>query len=172
MRIFLTLLTLSLFAMSASAADPDMHTVDHVDLQRYMGRWNVISHTPNFFEKNKVQTSDNYTMDPDGTIHVVFLFRKDSITNPVKSWKGTGHVVNTTTNADWKVRMFWPFTAGYHILELDTEYQWVVATTDNGKLIWIMSRSTYMPEELYNSIVQKVAARGLDVGKLEKVQQQ
>jgi apolipoprotein D and lipocalin family protein len=158
--------------MGASAAQPDLHTVEHVDLQRYMGRWNVISHTPNFFEKHKVGTSDNYTMDPDGTIHVVFLFRKDTITANQKSWKGTGQVVNTATNADWKVRMFWPFTAGYHILELDPDYQWVVATTDNGKLIWIMSRSTYLPEELYNSIVQKVAARGLDAGKLEKVQQQ
>ena len=157
--------------MSASAA-PDLHTVDHVDLSRYMGRWNVISHTPNLFEKHKVGTSDNYTMDADGTIHVVFLFRKDSIVNKVKSWKGTGHVVNTATNAEWKVRMFWPFTAGYHIIELDPDYQWVVATTDQGKLIWIMSRSTYMPEEQYNALVQKLAARGLDTGKLEKVQQQ
>jgi len=171
-RILLALLSLSFFALGASAAHPDLHTVEHVDLQRYMGRWNVISHTPNFFEKYKVGTSDNYTMDPDGTIHVVFLFRKDAITNHRKSWNGTGHVVNATTNADWKVRMLWPFTAGYHILVLDPDYQWVVVAGDKGKLIWIMSRSTYLPEELYNRIVQKVAARGLDAGKLEKVQQQ
>jgi apolipoprotein D and lipocalin family protein len=172
MRTILTLLSLSLFAMTAAAAEPNMKTVDHVDLQRYMGRWNVISHTPNMLEKHKVGTSDNYTMDADGTIRVTFLFRKDTITNTVKSWKGKAHVVNTTTNADWKVQMFWPFTAGYHILELDPDYKWVVATTDHGKLIWIMARDTYLPEELYASIVAKCAARGLDVGKLEKVQQQ
>lgn len=171
MRFLLIVFFSSFLAMIASAA-PDVHTVDHVDLQRYMGKWNVISHTPNFFEKHKVATSDNYTMDPDGTIQVDFLYRKDSITNPQKSWKGTGHVVNKTTNADWKVRMVWPFTSGYHILELDSNYQWVVAATDGGKLIWIMSRSTYMPEELYNSILQKLNARGLDTSKLEKVQQQ
>jgi apolipoprotein D and lipocalin family protein len=171
MRFLLTVLSLPLLAVIASAA-PDLHTVNHVDLQRYMGKWNVISHTSNFFEKHKVATSDNYTMDPDGTIHVTFLFRRESIANKQKSWKGTGQVVNSATNADWKVRMFWPFTAGYHIIELDPDYQWVVATTDGGKLIWIMSRSTYVPEASYDSIVQRLTARGLDTRKLEKVQQQ
>src|SRR4051812_1899538 len=100
-------------------APVSLHLVEHVDLDRYMGRWYVISNIPNFFENGKVATSDNYARRPDGKLDNIFAFRKGSFDAPEKRWEGVAWVTNTSSNAEWKVRLFWPFTSEYQIIELD-----------------------------------------------------
>jgi adenine/guanine phosphoribosyltransferase-like PRPP-binding protein len=50
-------------------------TVARVDLDRYLGRWYVISHVPYFLEKGKVATYDTYARRPDGKLVNNFTFR-------------------------------------------------------------------------------------------------
>jgi apolipoprotein D and lipocalin family protein len=170
----LLLSALSVCAVAVAQAESPpaaLHTVDHVDLPRYMGRWYVISHVPNFLEKNKVNTSDNYALKDDGTIAVTFVFRKASLDAPEKSWKGTGWVQNKTSEAEWDVRLFWPLKSSYRVLELDPNYQWVVASTEDGKLFWVMARTPTISVETYRMILDRIRAQGLDPAKLEKVLQ-
>lgn len=155
----------------STSAPPALHTVQHVDLDRYMGRWYVISHVPNFFEKDKVGTSDNYALRPDGRLDNVFVFRKGSLDAPEKSWKGIAWVTNTASNAEWKVRLFWPFTADYLLLELDPNYQWAVACNQDGKLFWVLARETSLPDNVYQEILTRIRHQGLDPSKLENVPQ-
>jgi len=162
---------LPLLALSAASAVPSLQTVDHVDLPRYMGRWYVIAHIPNFLERNKMGTSDNYALLPDGKLDDTYIFHKGSVDAPEKSWHGIGRIIDHSSNAVWKVRLIWPIAAGYRILELDPDYQWAVASTDTGKLFWILSRSKTMPDALYATIVNRLMLRGLDTGRLEKVPQ-
>jgi len=158
-------------AVARDAPDPDLTTVRHVDLPRYMGRWYVIAHVPNFLERDKVGTSDNYTLLPDGTLRDVFVFRKQSLDGPEKEWSGPGWVTDPATNASWKVRLFWPFAAGYHILELDPNYGWAVASTDSGGLFWVLARTTRLDTATYQEIEERLRRRRLDPGKLELVPQ-
>ena len=44
-------LALAVFAGGASAGTPLLASKAHVDLNRYMGRWWVIAHTPYFAER-------------------------------------------------------------------------------------------------------------------------
>jgi apolipoprotein D and lipocalin family protein len=158
-------------AATGDPARPDLTPVPHLDLPRYMGRWYVISHVPNFLEKDKVGTSDNYTLLPDGTLRDVFVFRRHSLAAPEEQWSGPGWITDRATNASWKVRLFWPFKAGYHVLELDPNYQWAVACTDSGKLFWILSRSPTLEEAVQREIKARLARRGLDPSQLEPVAQ-
>ncbi len=151
--------------------EPNLTTVPNVDLPRYMGRWYVISHVPTFLEKHKVGTSDNYSLLPDGTLRVDFAFHKKTLDAPEEYWKGSGKILNHTTNAAWKVRLIWPFTASYRILELDPNYQWAVATTDSGDMMWVLSRTETLPAPVYERIREKIADRGLDPTNLEMVPQ-
>jgi apolipoprotein D and lipocalin family protein len=164
-------LLLPFLALSAASATPSLQTVDHVDLPRYMGRWYVIAHIPNFLEKNKVGSTDNYAQLSDGKLDNTFTFRKGTLDAPEKSWHGTARVIDHNSNAVWKVRLFWPFSSGYRILELDPDYQWAVVSTDTGKLFWVLSRSPALPPELYARIVNRLLLRGLDTARLEKVPQ-
>jgi len=170
----LLLSALSLCAVAVAQAERPpaaLHTVARVDLTRYMGRWYVISHVPNFLEKNKVNTSDNYALKDDGTIGVTYMFRKGALDAPEKSWKGTGWILNKATEAEWSVRLFWPIKSSYWVLELDPNYQWVVAATKDGELFWVMARTPTISVETYRMILDRIRAQGLDPAKLEKVLQ-
>jgi apolipoprotein D and lipocalin family protein len=153
------------------APEPDIRTVSHVDLPRYMGRWYVISHVPNFLERGKVATSDNYTLLPDGTLRDAFKFREHSFDAQEEEWSGPGWVTNPTTNASWKVRLFWPFKAGYLILELDPNYGWAVASSGSGKLFWVLARTRTLDQATYRDILERLRKRRLDPSRLELVPQ-
>jgi apolipoprotein D and lipocalin family protein len=125
MMRFLPLLLPLLFVGCASAPKaPPLRTVDYVDMDRYLGRWYVIANIPYFLEKGKVASYDTYARRPDGTLVNDFTFRKGDFSAPEKTWHGSAWVVNTQTNAEWKVRFVWPFTATYLVLELDPDYRW------------------------------------------------
>lgn len=170
-RFGLLALICGLASLATVNAAPDTTPIPHLDLPRYMGRWYVIAHTPNFLEKHKVGTSDNYTLRPDGGIDVVFVFRKSSLQAPEKRWNAKAKVLNAPANSEWKVRFFSLINASYRVVDLDPEYRWVAASTASGALLWIMSRTPMMDDGDYQAIVQRMKAKGFAVEKLEKVPQ-
>lgn len=165
------LIALALSGCTTMTPAPDLKTVPSVDLARYMGRWNVIAYTPNFLEDGKVGSADTYLARPDGKMDNIYSFRKKTLEAPEKEWKGTAWVVNTQTNAEWKVRLLWPFTSQYLILELDPDYQWAIVASGGGKLVWVLARSTTLPEQTYLELKQMIDRRGLDASRMRLVPQ-
>lgn len=157
--------------MPASTKKPDLTPVASVDLDRYMGRWYVISAVPTIFEKGKVATSDNYARRADGRFDADFAFRKGSLDAPEQEWKGVAKIVDPATNARWKVQLFWPFWADYDILELDPNYRHAVVSSRGGKWLWVLARETTLPEATYRDLEARLAKRGLDPAKLVRVPQ-
>jgi apolipoprotein D and lipocalin family protein len=167
------MLLLGLGAGSAKADDvvPDLRTTPHVDLARFMGRWWVISHVPNFLEKGKVGTSDVYTAVSRTRMRTIFNFRKGSLDAPEEEWPGTARIINTTTNADWKVRLIWPFESRYLILDLDPNYGWAVVSNGSGKLLWVLSRTPKLDSYTYGVIMEHLRQRRFSPDALEMVPQ-
>ena len=67
-----TSISLFLFGVITGSvfAEPP-RTVDHVDLERYMGRWFEIAALPNYFQRHCVRdTTADYSLRDDGTIAV------------------------------------------------------------------------------------------------------
>lgn len=158
-------------ACSTMNNSASLRTVAHVDLDRYLGRWNVIAFTPNFLESGKVGTADVYARRPDGKLEANYVFRKGSLTAPEQVWKGVARVTNPATNAEWKVQLFWPFSADYLILELDPDYQWAVVASRGGKWLWILARDTTLPSATYQDLLGRIARRGLKAESLALVPQ-
>ena len=154
-----------------SSAKPNLTTVPSVNIDRYLGRWHVIAYTPNMLENGKVATADTYARRTDGKLEANYSFRKGSLDAPEQEWKGVATIVDRTTNATWKVQLFWPFSADYLVLELDPDYRWAVVASRGGKWVWILARDTTLPDSTYADLKQRVAARGLDAQKLTKVPQ-
>lgn len=150
---------------------PPLRTVPHVDMDRYVGRWNVIANIPYFLENGKVASYDTYARRPDGKLVNNFTFRKGSLDAPEQTWHGTAWVVNTETNAEWKVRFIWPFTSTYLVLELDPDYRWAVVGTPGRGLLWILARDHRLPDATYELILARIKAQGYDPAKLAKVPQ-
>ncbi len=153
----------------ASVSPP--RTVGHVDLNRYAGRWYVIANIPYFLENGKVASYDTYAVRPDGKLGNDFTFRKGGFDAPETTWHGTAWVVNTETNAEWKVRFIWPFTSTYLVLDLDPDYRWAVVGTPNRKLLWILARDRHLSDATYATILERLRAQCYDPANLAKVPQ-
>jgi len=146
-------------------------TVNHVDLDRYMGRWYVIANIPYLLEKGKVASFDSYARRPDGRLDNIFTFREGSLDAPEKSWKGVAWITNPETDAEWKVRFVWPFTSTYLVLELDPDYRWAVVGTPGRGLLWILARERRLSPADYEHILQLIERQGYDRTKLALVPQ-
>lgn len=169
LSLLLTLCVLS--ACTTMSSSPPVKTVEHVDLDRYMGRWYVIANVPYFLEKGKVGSSDNYARRADGKLQADFVFRKKTLSAPEQTWKGVATITNPVTNAEWSVSFIWPFRAAYRLVALDDSYRWAVVTNGSGTLIWVLSRTTTLPDGQYREILTRVSALGLASDKLVLVPQ-
>lgn len=176
MRPLLTVLVPSLLAAMlvagcVSSRQPGPATVASVDLDRYLGRWYVISHIPYFLEKGKIASYDTYARRPDGKLTNNFTFREKTLDGPEKTWEGTAEVIDQASHATWKVSFIWPISSTYKILALDPNYRWSVVSDGKAKLLWVLSRERRLPPETYAAILADLRLRGLPVDELELVPQ-
>lgn len=154
----------------AAAGDPVLETVSKVDLHRYLGRWYEIAKYPNRFEsKCGSNVTANYDLRPDGKLSVV----NKCMTYEGKMTESSGwaKVVDGQTNAKLKVTFFWPFFGDYWILELGQNYEYAVVGEPSRKYLWILSRTAKMDDAVYAGITSRLAAKGYDASKLERMKQ-
>jgi apolipoprotein D and lipocalin family protein len=147
---------------------PELKTVEHVDVVRYMGTWFEIAKFPQRFEKGLVGVTANYTLLPNGKVRVLNRGYKEDFNGKLETAKGKAWVVDTATNAKLKVSFFWPFAGNYWILELGKDYEYVVVGDESRKYLWILSRTPQMDEAVYNELLKRVQDKGFDISKLEK----
>ena len=125
----MTLAFSAVFTLGACASkQPELETVDHVDIGRFMGDWYVIANIPTFVERGAHNAVETYALNDDGTIATTFTFRKDGFDGKLKEYNPKGFVLDTETNALWGMRFIWPIKADYRIVWLDDDYtQTVIA---------------------------------------------
>jgi apolipoprotein D and lipocalin family protein len=150
---------------------PPIHTVDHVDLNRFMGDWYVIANIPTPFEKDVYNGIESYRLAEDGTVETTFTFNKGSFDGPVKTYRPRGFVRDPQSNAVWDMQFFWPIKAEYRIIYLNEDYTHTVIGRTKRDYLWIMAREAFIPASDYDRIVQFVAKEGYDVSKIQKVPQ-
>lgn len=146
-------------------------TVDQVDLERYMGQWYVIANIPYFGERGNVAGRAIYRPRDDGRMDDIYIYRKGNFEAPEKRLEGVAWVIDTDTNAEWKVRFYWPLSFGYHIVGLDDDYQWTMVGHPSRNYAWIMARAPEMDDALYQSLLDRFTALGYDATRLQKVPQ-
>ena len=167
-RIVFSVLALCL---AGCASRPPLKTVHHVDLPRYMGDWRVIANIPYWAEKDCVDSIESYALRPDGGIANSFRFRKKSFTAPQQRLDFVGRVVNTETNAEWRIQFAPLISARYFIIDLDPAYRWAVVGHPSRDYGWIMARQKTLPEATYRAILARLAKQGYDSGRFVKVPQ-
>ena len=164
----------AVLGLAGCAGSPEREpivTVEHVDLQRFMGDWYVIANIPTFVEKGAHNAIESYRLDDDGSIATTFTFRKDSFDGKQKTYTPRGFVLDTDSNAIWGMQFVWPFKGDYRIVYLDEGYTQTVVGRQKRDYVWIMARSPAIPDADYQRILAMLAGQGYDVTKIEKVPQ-
>jgi apolipoprotein D and lipocalin family protein len=170
LRFFLVVTSAMLLA-SCAAKGPEMKTVDHVDLERFMGDWYVIANIPTFLEKGAHNAIENYALNEDGTIATTFTFRADAFDGKEKEYSPKGFVKDTASNALWGMRFVWPIKADYRIVYLNEDYSQTIIARQKKDFVWIMARTPSISDEDYARMSEFVAELGYDMSKVEKVPQ-
>lgn len=156
---------------SCAAKGPEMKTVDHVEIERFMGAWYVIANIPTFLEKGAHNAVETYRLDDDGSIATTFTYRKDGFDGKRKEYNPRGFIRDTESNAIWGMRFVWPIKSDYRIILLNDDYTQTVIGRQKRDFVWIMARTPSISDEDYDRLVQFVAAAGYDIGELQRVPQ-
>ncbi|KAJ0984859.1 hypothetical protein J5N97_003215 [Dioscorea zingiberensis] len=158
-------------------AKKTMTVVKNLDIERYMGRWYEIASFPSFFQpRNGVNTRATYTLNNDGTVHVLNETWSDGKRDYIE---GTAYKADPASDeAKLKVKFYvppflpiFPVVGDYWVLYIDDDYQYAVIGQPSRKYLWILSRKTQIDEEVYNQLVEKAKEEGYDVSKLHKTPQ-
>jgi apolipoprotein D and lipocalin family protein len=160
------------FLVGCSGDDqPPLALAQHVDLERYAGRWYIIANIPYFAERGKVGSHFDVSF-PDGKVKDVYSARDGNFDVPLKSFTMNGYVVPGTGNARWRESPFWPVYLSYLILYVSPDYQYALVGYPGRGYGWVLSRSPTMGDATYTSLLQRFAAEGYDTKQFQRVPQQ
>ncbi len=168
----ITVLALLVLTLSACATRPDMPTVEHVELDRFMGDWYVIANIPTFIERDAYNAVERYELDDKGNIPTTFSFNKGGFDGPLKTYKPKGFIKDTKTNALWGMQFIWPIKADYRIVYLSEDYQRVIIGRKARDYVWLMARAPEIQDSDYQAMVDLTASLGYQIDKIRKVPQQ
>jgi len=163
----LILAVLPMFSVALSADEKPLSTVEHVDLQKYLGTWFEIARIEQRFQKGCFDSSAEYSLRDDGDIQVVnscsLVGKKDR-----KSATGRAWITDEDTNAKLRVQFVLTglklsFLSGrYWILDLAPDYSHALVGEPSREYLWLLSRSPEMPAEKIDAILAKAEALGYD----------
>jgi len=164
-------LTASLIAFSApettmaqSAPGSEPETVEHVDLDRYMGTWYEFARLPNRFQSQCTRNvTAEYTLQADGKVRVVN--RCETEAGSVDEATGIARVVDETTNAKLEVSFvrilgFSLFWGDYWVIGLGDDYDWAVVGHPNREYGWLLVRNPEVSEDLADEMFFVLESRG------------
>ena len=166
MRTFKFLCFIFATALLASCANQPVYrvsneavkTVSSVDLNRYLGKWYEIYRLPNWFEDEDCQTvTAEYSLRDDGHVKVLNTCYK---ANKKQEAIGIAKVVEGSNNAKLKVSFFRPFYGDYWVLDLASDYSWVLIGEPSGKYFWILARDKSLSPALEATLLSKAEKLG------------
>lgn len=171
-RIFVVLLLL--YGCILNTVSQASQAVDHVDLDKYLGRWYDIASYPASFQKGCRCTTADYEQLP-GKKYIRVTNRCIRFKNgksKMSKIHGKVFAVKGSDNAKLKGQFFWPFRGDYYIIGLADDYSWAVVGHPERKYLWILSRESYMPTDTYNHILSLIKSKGYDLKRLQKTSQE
>jgi len=159
MKTIITLIV-SLFLIGCSSKHPPLDTVKQVDIQKYKGTWYEIARFEHFFEKGCKNVTATYKLKNDVDIKVInrCTMIED---NEKKEATGVAYAIDDT-NSKLKVSFFRPFYGDYWIIDLASDYSYAVVGSPNRELLWILSRTKTIDENIKSEILKKLPSLGFD----------
>ena len=166
-RIMIAAISAGLLAGCASGPKVDNAPVAELDLERYLGEWYEIARFDHSFERGIEQAKAVYTQNEDGTIKV----ENSGIKNG-KPKTAIGKGKRTDTPALLRVSFFGPFYADYRVMMIDEGYTYALVGSGGANYLWILSRTSVLPDPEKGELVAEAKRRGYDTDKLIWVKQE
>lgn len=170
-KSLLALPLLAVGAFFACAPTRPLATVPSVDLERFMGDWYVQGHIPVGSEADAHNGVESYALADDGRILTSYVFREGAFDGELEVMEPVGFVKDRETNAEWGMRIIWPFQAQYLIAHLDDAYSETIIARARRDYAWIMTREPEITDERFAALVSRLEQMGYDVSEVRRVPQ-
>jgi len=167
-----TLITLTAVALGSviynylKPVKSDVEVIQDFDLEKYLGKWYEIARLDFFWEKNLKNVTAEYSENKDGSVKV----KNEGVqihSGKTKTSIGKAKLAAEPNEGKLKVSFFGPFYSGYHIVQIDTNYQDALVFGDNLDYMWILSRNPSISEERKEAYLAYAKSSGYDVSKLQ-----
>lgn len=159
-------LLLSLLASGCVGIPDGVQPVQNFDVQRYLGTWYEIARLDHSFERNLSRVSADYSLRSDGGVKVL---NRGWLAGQTR-WKeavGKAYFVKKSDQGYLKVSFFGPFYGSYVIFSLDhAGYQYSMISGPDHSYLWILARSTTLPEEVRQLLLTQARKAGFDTSAL------
>ena len=160
----LSIILFLLFILSCSNNKIEVRSLNDFEREKYLGKWYEISRIDNRFEKNLINVTAEYSLNPDGTVKVVNK-GYDKMKNTEKMIEGKAKIIDKGL---LKVYFVPFFGADYNVLYVDDDYQYAVVGGNRKNYLWILSRKDTLEEDIYDKLVKIALERGYDTKSLQK----
>lgn len=160
----LALVFMSFF--TACSSIPDGATaVKPFELKKYLGKWYEIARMDFKYERDMNNVTATYTMNDDGSVKV----DNQGYNYVDKEWKqaiGKAKFRGEPDEAKLKVSFFGPFYSGYNVIALDPEYKYALVAGNDLDLMWILARTTTIPDDIKQKYLAIAKSIGYDTSAL------
>lgn len=135
------------------------------DPEKYLGKWYEIARMDYRFERNLNNTTAQYSLNKDGSIHVInrgYNYKS----NKWEKAEGKAKLAGSPDEGKLKVSFFGPFYSPYTIVALDPDYQYALVAGKNLNYLWLLSRTRTIPENIKQGYLQKARNLGYKTSSL------
>lgn len=135
-----------------------------------LGRWYEIARIDSIFERNMSDTAAECSANGDGTLAVTER-GYNTLAGKWVTATGKGSFRPDASPVEIDLSFFWPFSSGYWIIAIDPGYNHALIRGRTMHELWIVSRTTTIPDEARTRYLDLARSAGYDVAKLVWVEQ-
>ncbi|MEQ1914965.1 MAG: lipocalin family protein [Sideroxydans sp.] len=155
-----------LFWLPCGAFAQPLATVEHVDLNRYLGKWYEIASIPQYFQRQCVRDVTAEYALKDGAISVTN--RCTTATGEISVAQGQARIVDKVSNAKLEVtfvKLFgWRYQFGgdYWVIDLAADYRYAVVGHPSRKYAWVLAATPQVSVQDLAAIEKRLQENGYD----------
>lgn len=138
----------------------NLSPISDFDINKYLGKWYEVARINFTYERNMSNISSEFIFDDNNNLLVI----NRGYNYVQHHWKKTtGKVRNVSdTTGVMKVSFFYPIYFDYIILALDENYNYAMVGTEDLDNLWILSRTTSIPNSIKNQYLTMAKSLGYD----------